>query len=147
MGGMWVQGTAAYTYLILTCTLQAALITNTWTRANVTAIAVSLVSYVVFITVLCTLGYSGDFFALWIQTEAYGVIQVLVQSPAFWLGCLLAPVMAVLPYFTWQWARRALWPDLAFLISLRETDEKRAEELAVHTRKRPQPQQTQFFSS
>ncbi len=128
--GMWVQGTAAYTYLILTCSLQIAVITNRWNTKAVAAIAISLFSYAVFIAILCSTGFSGAFFELWVQSDAYGIIQILAAAPAFWFGCLLAPVMAVGPYWSWQWGRRALWPDLAYLIALRERDEARAEELS-----------------
>jgi magnesium-transporting ATPase (P-type) len=123
--GMWGEGLACYTYLIVACQLQIALHTKQWTKSNVVAMTVSSVSYIVFVLVLTTFTLT-EFGLVWMQQSAYGVLRELLSLPAFWLGLILAPLLSILPGFVFEAATQLFNPPLAYQLSLAERERKRA---------------------
>lgn len=122
--GMWGEGLACYTYLIVACQLQVALHTKQWTKSNIIAMTVSSVSYIIFVLVLTTFTLT-EFGLVWMQQAAYGVLRELLSLPAFWLGLILAPTMALLPGFVYEASVQLFAPPLAYQLALVEREKKR----------------------
>ncbi|KAF1331982.1 P-type atpase, partial [Globisporangium splendens] len=113
--GFWADGVAAYTYLITASTVQVALMTSNWTRANILSTIGTLVFYYLFMAFFCNVyGWTGTEFY---ETEnGYGVLGQLFSVAWFWFGLLLAVVGAVLPNFIAKAGRVLFYPEPSHLM-------------------------------
>lgn len=96
--GVWANGVASYTYIILASTLQVSLLTRNWTMYNFGAVGGTLVFYVIF-TALFSSIYSWTEVDLYETAAASYIFFALIKQPWFWLGLILAPITSVLPNF------------------------------------------------
>lgn len=113
--GLWADGVAAYTYLITASTLQVALMTSNWTRANTLSTVGTLVFYYLFLAFFCNL--YGWTHAEFYETEnGYGVLTELFSAAWFWFGLLVAVVAAVLPNFIAKSGRVLFYPEPSHLM-------------------------------
>ncbi|KAG6610001.1 p-type atpase (p-atpase) superfamily [Phytophthora cinnamomi] len=113
--GLWADGVASYTYLITASTAQVSLMTSNWTRTNVVATVGTLVFYYLFTAFFCSVfGWTKtDFY----DTEVgYGVVSQLVREAWFWLGLLLAVVVAILPNYIAKAGRVLFYPEPSHLM-------------------------------
>ncbi|KAE9030157.1 Phospholipid-transporting ATPase [Phytophthora rubi] len=113
--GLWADGVASYTYLITASTVQVSLMTSNWTRANVVSTVGTLVFYYLFTAFFCAVfGWTKtDFY----DTEVgYGVVDQLVREAWFWLGLMLAVVVAILPNYIAKAGRVLFYPEPSHLM-------------------------------
>lgn len=113
--GLWADGVAAYSYLVLASTVQVSLLTCNWTRAHVVAIGATVVFYFAFIWLLSTL-YLATGVVAYESYAAAGIVQELFSTPWYWLGLALACVTAVLPNYILKAGRVLFYPDASHLI-------------------------------
>jgi magnesium-transporting ATPase (P-type) len=113
--GLWADGVAAYTYLIVASTAQVSLMTSNWTRPNVLSTLGTLLFYFAFVAFFCNVyGWTGaDIY----ETEvAYSVFNKLVVTPWFWFGMVLATVTAVVPNYFAKAGRVLFYPEPSHLM-------------------------------
>jgi magnesium-transporting ATPase (P-type) len=113
--GLWADGVAAYTFLITASTAQVALMTSNWTRANALSTVGTLVFYYLFTAFFCAVfGWTKtDFY----DTEVgYGVFAKLLGKAWFWLGLLIATIVAVLPNYFTKAGRVLFYPEPSHLM-------------------------------
>ena len=113
--GLWADGIAAYTYLVVASTAQVSLLTSNWTIYNALAVIGTLSFYFLFIWFLSNLfGWTGlDFYE---SGKAYGIVLVLLKEPWFWLGMILAVTSAILPNYILKAGRVLFYPEPSHLI-------------------------------
>ncbi|KAG2532372.1 hypothetical protein BBI17_003270 [Phytophthora kernoviae] len=113
--GLWADGVASYTYLITASTVQVSLMTSNWTRANAISTVGTLVFYCLFTVFFCTLfGWTGA--DVYDTATAYGMVSQLVSKAWFWLGLLLAVIIAVLPNYIAKAGRVLFYPEPSHLM-------------------------------
>lgn len=113
--GVWADGVAAYTYLITASTVQVALMTSNWTRANILSTIGTLVFYYLFMAFFCNL-YGWTHTEFYETENGYGVLGELVRTAWFWFGLLLAVIAAVLPNFIAKAGRVLFYPEPSHLM-------------------------------
>jgi magnesium-transporting ATPase (P-type) len=115
--GLWADGTAAYSYLIVASIVQVSLLTSHWTYWNVIAVLGTLVLYFVFMIVHASLlSWTNGKFD-YIQTyDAAGVFTHLVHEPLFWFGMVGASIVAILPNYVVKSGRVLFYPEPSHLI-------------------------------
>lgn len=113
--GLWADGVAAYTYLITASTVQVALMTSNWTKANIYSTIGTLIFYYLFMAFFCSLyGWTKTEFY---ETEnGYGVFGELFATAWFWFGLMMAVVAAVLPNFIAKAGRVLFYPEPSHLM-------------------------------
>ena len=113
--GLWADGISAYTYLVAASTLQVSLLTSNWTKYNVAAVLGTFVFYFVFIFLLTSLfEWTGvDFYE---SGRGSAIVEVLFQTPWFWIGMVLAVTAAVLPNYILKSGRVLFYPEPSHLI-------------------------------
>nr|CAG4640624.1 EOG090X00X3 [Eulimnadia texana] len=94
-GGYLILGNAVYTYVVVTVCLKAALETNTWTWPSLVAIGGSVLMWFFFLGV-----YSHFWPSLPIAANMAWLGPMLLSSPIFWFGLILAPATALLGDFS-----------------------------------------------
>ncbi|TYZ65539.1 hypothetical protein PybrP1_007716 [[Pythium] brassicae (nom. inval.)] len=113
--GLWADGVAAYTYLITASTLQVALMTSNWTRANTLSTIGTLVFYYLFMAFFCNL-YGWTHTEFYETENGYGVLSELFSAAWFWFGLLVAVIAAVLPNFIAKAGRVLFYPEPSHLM-------------------------------
>ncbi|KAH9160413.1 hypothetical protein LEN26_001860 [Aphanomyces euteiches] len=113
--GLWADGVASYTYLIVASTFQISLLTSNWTRPNVVGVYGTLIFYFVFIWFFCSAFsiFKADFLDSY---DASNVFQHLVCQPWFWFGMLASGVGAVMPNFILRAGRVLFYPEPSHLM-------------------------------
>ncbi len=86
-GDLWVLGTASYSVLILSVTLQVCLITSYWTLVSIGGVVGCTLFFFVFVSIYCQVFSVG-----------VGVLGGVFGSGDYWLMLLVAPLLAVAPY-------------------------------------------------
>ncbi len=104
--GMWGAGSAMYTIIIITVTMQLALAVDYWTALHHAVFWGSILLKYAFILVMGVLPPS---FA---TSAAYGLFKNVVGvAPSYWLTLGVVPVIALLPDFTARSIKRVFFPD------------------------------------
>jgi phospholipid-transporting ATPase len=98
-------GSAMYTIVVVTVTLQLAMTINHWTWLHALVFPLSIALKYAFILVMGVL--PGSF-----STTAWGLFQTIIgPTPAYWLLLGVVPVINLLPDFTVRAMSRLLSPD------------------------------------
>lgn len=113
--GLWADGTAAYTYLVVASTVQVSLLTSNWTKYNVAAVIGTVVFYFLFIWFLSNL-FTWTSVDIYESARANGIVTVLSQEPWFWLGMLLSAIATVLPNYILKAGRVLFYPEPSHLM-------------------------------
>ncbi|RHY34757.1 hypothetical protein DYB32_000692, partial [Aphanomyces invadans] len=113
--GLWADGVASYTYLIVSSTFQISLLTSNWTMPNVVGVYGTLVFYFVFMWFFSSAYSIFDVDVLEIY-EAANVFQQLSGEAWFWLGMVMTGVVAVLPNFILRAGRVLFYPEPSHLM-------------------------------
>lgn len=101
-------GTAVFTCVLLVVTGKLVLASNYWTHAHWLSLAVSLVNWMVMLTI-------GSYWpALFPETIDVG--PRLAATPNFWFLVMLCFVLALVPDLAVTYARRTFWPNGAHII-------------------------------
>jgi phospholipid-transporting ATPase len=102
---MWGAGSAMYTIVVITVTLQLALAINYWTAVHHLIFWASVLLKYAFILVMASLQPS-------FATSAYGLFTTMMaNTPAYWLLVGVVPVIALLPDFTARAYSRIVAPE------------------------------------
>jgi phospholipid-transporting ATPase len=92
-GGYLVLGNFVYTYVVVVVSLKAGLETKSWTAFTHLAIWGSIFLWVAFL-----LAYSQIYkLGLPIGAEIFGIGNMVMSSPVFWVGLFFVPVVTLLP--------------------------------------------------
>jgi phospholipid-translocating ATPase/phospholipid-transporting ATPase len=113
--GLWADGVAAYTYLITASTVQVALMTSNWTRANILSTIGTLIFYYLFLAFFCNL-YGWTHTEFYETENGYGVLGELFSTAWFWFGLVIAVIGAVLPNFIAKSGRVLFYPEPSHLM-------------------------------
>ncbi|RHZ21130.1 hypothetical protein DYB37_001551 [Aphanomyces astaci] len=113
--GLWADGVASYTYLIVASTFQISLLTSNWTMPNCVGVYGTLVFYFAFMWFFCSAYtlFGADFLEMY---EASNVFQQLSVEAWFWLGMVMSGVVAVLPNFILRAGRVLFYPEPSHLM-------------------------------
>lgn len=97
----WLFGQMVYTTDLITITIKAALIVDTWVKFTYVAIFGSIGLWLVAYPFYATVGPMIP-----ISPELYGLIPPTYSSAAFWLGIILIPIIANFRDFVWKFTKR-----------------------------------------
>ena len=105
MAGHWFQGFLAYTMVVLTVTLKAALMIDYWPLHTQVTVWGSALAWVVFVPIYASLWPLFKYFS-----EAYGVHFQLYGSAVYWFTMPLIPLMCMLRPYAWKYYTRMYHP-------------------------------------
>nr|CAG4636771.1 EOG090X00X3 [Ceriodaphnia reticulata] len=121
-GGYLILGNAVYTYVVVTVCLKAALETSSWTWLSLLAIGGSVLTWFLFLAF-----YSHFWPSLPIAANMAGMSHMLMSSPVFWLGLILAPVTALLSDFSIKTFWNTMFKSFTDQVCEREINLQRSE--------------------
>ncbi|CAH1113541.1 unnamed protein product [Psylliodes chrysocephalus] len=96
-GGYLMLGNCIYTFVVLTVSLKAGLVMNSWTWMTHCAIWGSIALWFVFVMVYSFFWPTLPFGAVFV-----GMYLLLFTSGVFWLGIFVVPTFTLLPDFTFK---------------------------------------------
>jgi phospholipid-transporting ATPase len=94
---LWLIGMMMYTTDLLTITLKAALVIDTWVKFSYFAIFGSIGLWFVFYPLWATFGPMIP-----MSPELYGTSPLMFGAPGFWFGIIIIPILANLRDFVWK---------------------------------------------
>jgi len=121
-GGYLILGNAVYSYVVVTVCLKAALETCTWTWLSLMAIGGSVLTWFFFL-----IFYSHFWPSLPLGANMTGMSHMLLSSPVFWLGLLIAPVAALLSDFSIKTLMNTVFKSFTDQVCEREINLQRSE--------------------
>nr|CAG4639782.1 EOG090X00X3 [Daphnia pulex] len=121
-GGYLILGNAVYTYVVVTVCLKAALETYSWTWLSLLAIGGSVLTWFLFLAF-----YSHFWPSLPLAANMAGMSHMLLSSPVFWWGLILAPVTALLSDFSIKTLWNTMFKSFTDQVCEREINLQRSE--------------------
>nr|CAG4646034.1 EOG090X00X3 [Macrothrix elegans] len=121
-GGYLVLGNAVYTYVVVTVCLKAALETTSWTWLSLLAIGGSVLAWFLFLAF-----YSHFWPSLPIAANMAGMSHMLLGSPVFWFGLILAPITALLMDYSIKTVMNTMFKSFTDQVCEREITLQRSE--------------------
>lgn len=101
----WGFGEMVYTADLLTITIKAALIVDTWVKFTYFAIGGSILLWFILFPIYATVGP-----IIGVGTELRGVLAPIFDSAPFWFGILIIPFVANLRDFVWKYLKHTAIP-------------------------------------
>ncbi|KAI9206974.1 uncharacterized protein BJ171DRAFT_456836 [Polychytrium aggregatum] len=101
VGNQWLLGQMVYTSDVITISLKAAMVADTWVKFTWAAVYGSLVLWFILFPIYVAVAPS-----IGLSTELYGLNPPMFESAGFWFGILLIPVIANFRDFTWKFFKR-----------------------------------------
>jgi phospholipid-transporting ATPase len=93
----WLFGQTIYTIDLITITLKAALIVDTWVRFTFIAIFGSIGFWYIAFPAYCYVGPLGR-----ISEELFGLVPPMFGSATVWLAMLIVPIITNMRDFVWK---------------------------------------------
>ncbi|XP_032799496.1 probable phospholipid-transporting ATPase IA isoform X1 [Daphnia magna] len=121
-GGYLILGNAVYTYVVVTVCLKAALETSSWTWLSLLAIGGSVLTWFLFLAF-----YSHFWPSLPLAANMAGMSHMLLSSPVFWWGLIMAPATALLPDFSIKTFWNTMFKSFTDQVCEREINLQRSE--------------------
>ena len=101
----WVMGEMIYTADLITITIKAALIVDTWMKFTFFAIFGSISLWFILFPLYALVGPMVH-----VGTELFGVNGPMFGSAVFWFGIIIIPVMSNLRDYLWKYMKRLITP-------------------------------------
>ncbi|KAF0690735.1 hypothetical protein As57867_017826, partial [Aphanomyces stellatus] len=113
--GMWADGMASYSFLIVASTFQISLLTSNWTKTSFVGVYGTLAFFFLFSWFFGSAFtiFKADFLESY---EGSNVFQHLVGKTWFWFGMIISGVVAVLPNFILRAGRVLFYPEPSHLM-------------------------------
>ncbi|CAG9857925.1 unnamed protein product [Phyllotreta striolata] len=119
-GGYLMLGNCIYTYVVITVTLKAGLVMNSWTWLTHCAVWGSILLWFVFVVI-----YSYFWPVIPFGAVFLGMFVLMFTSSIFWLGLFFVPTISLLPDFTFKIIHGTIFKSLTDVI--RESEIKKSD--------------------
>lgn len=113
--GMWAEGTAIMSSIIMTVTLRLCVETTFWTWIHMLFYGISLASWYAFVALLSIISYTGTDTGAG-DSSSYGIFDVIVPVALYWIISVTSCLISLIPMFIIRVITNATSPSTTFQV-------------------------------